>query len=360
MLAVGQASTARAQSAYQTSGALGALMAFNSWEGSASQAAAQATLTRRTALDDHGADAARIATAARTAANEVVHIKQQLAIVRANAARWGITIDPVSGRALPPANLNALPLPYRMLMPAALNSTQVSVDLVREAAGRTDDLLTGSIIGKEVRTAAKDTDPVKEFFGDVWEEIKKDGKWSAWEDEWSGKHEFDNGIVAEGSIGAEALSVGADADWDLSSDGLSAGANAGLTVVGGEMGGTVEWGPAALGGNARAALEATADVNANIGKNGLDIGAEAFAGGKVTLDGSADIAGVGVEGGVEGWAGAGFAADANFTVEDGKLKIGGELGAAWGLGGKYSGGVEIDPDKVVDSVKNGVKSFFGF
>ncbi|MFJ9174278.1 hypothetical protein [Streptomyces sp. NPDC102360] len=56
----------------------------------------------------------------------------------------------------------------------------------------------------------------------------------------------------------------------------------------------------------------------------------------------------------ESWAGAGVSAHVDAGMEDGKLVIGGDVGAGLGLGGKLGGQVEVDPGKVVDAVGDGV------
>lgn len=52
---------------------------------------------------------------------------------------------------------------------------------------------------------------------------------------------------------------------------------------------------------------------------------------------------------MEGWAGAGIAGDLDLGYRDGKIEIGGSGGVAWGLGGKISGSITIDPGEVVET-----------
>ncbi|MFJ9173378.1 putative T7SS-secreted protein [Streptomyces sp. NPDC102360] len=97
-----------------------------------------------------------------------------------------------------------------------------------------------------------------------------------------------------------------------------------------------------------AGAEANAAVSA--GKDGVHAGAEAFAGGKATAEGHASVAGVGVGGTAEAWLGIGAEAHADAGMENGKLVIGADVGAAIGFGGQLGGQVEIDPGQVADTL----------
>ena len=80
---------------------------------------------------------------------------------------------------------------------------------------------------------------------------------------------------------------------------------------------------------------------------------EAFAGASAGVDGKVAVGGVGATGRAEVQAGIGVSADVNAGIKDGKLKIGGEVGACLGLGGKVSFDVEIDPKEVTKTVSDG-------
>lgn len=112
--------------------------------------------------------------------------------------------------------------------------------------------------------------------------------------------------------------------------------------------GTVGWGT----DHGSVDLSGTAQVGA-YGKgqatfttDGVDVSGEVLAGARVEgkLEGS--VGGIGLALGAEGWAGAGAGAGARFDFEDGKWHIGANAGLAWGLGGKGSFGLVIDPEEM--------------
>jgi hypothetical protein len=74
--------------------------------------------------------------------------------------------------------------------------------------------------------------------------------------------------------------------------------------------------------------------------------AGAFAGARVGAEGTIMAGPVGVKGRAEAWAGVGVEAHLNAGYKDGKLSLDFGLGAALGVGGKLSGGVEIDVGKI--------------
>jgi uncharacterized protein YukE len=163
---------------------------------------------------------------------------------------------------------------------------------------------------------------------------------SAWEKEAEGESQFgDDGKVsgkaglkllgAEGTVGASVTDGRAQ---------VAAGGKAYLAQASAEGG--VEYGPAALKGDATGFVGAEAATNASVGKDGVHAGAEAFAGAKATASGHVDVAGIGAGATAEGWAG----------MKDGKFVIGADVGVGLGLGGKVGFQAEIDPQKFVDTV----------
>lgn len=115
--------------------------------------------------------------------------------------------------------------------------------------------------------------------------------------------------------------------------------------------GQVSSGPAAAEGKAEGFAGAKAGADGKIGLTGGELEAEAFAGAKASAEGSADIGGIGVTGSAEGWAGAGAEAGATFGMnEKGNFEVGASLGISPAVGGSLSGGIEIDPEKVSDTV----------
>lgn len=389
--AVSQASTNRAQSTTQASGALGGLSAFDSWQGPASTAALARTQLHATGLETHGQDASGIANATRVAANEVNQIKTELSSLRASAASWGIRIDPVTSRAIPPPNLDSLSDETRQLVQTMTKSTQATIDSLRTAADNADGLLANAVKNSkhEVKIPVKSGDwddpdyrkKYKKDFGENKDKDAKDKKPKKPEvtvaeaktrkvgavvdkDLLKGEHKFgENGPTVKGNVSMDALTAQAGANAKASTNGISAGANANATLVGAEAKGSADWGIAHgdLGG--RAAVEANAEAKASIGKGGVNAGAEAFVGGRLTGDANVDVGGVGVGAHGELQAGIGVSADIDAGIKDGKLKIGGSVGACLGVGGKGSFNVEIDPGKVTNTIKDGVKNvgkWFGF
>lgn len=116
--------------------------------------------------------------------------------------------------------------------------------------------------------------------------------------------------------------------------------------------GSVEYGPAAASGKAEGFVGAQAEAKASVGRDGVHAGVEAFAGAKATAEGHADVGGIGAGGSAEAWAGIGAEANVDVGMKGGKFVVGGEFGAALGVGGKLSGQIEIDPQKVADTVSD--------
>lgn len=383
---VSQLSAQRAEAAAHASGALGRLRAFESWSGQGSAAALEHTRARAADLGTHVTQARAVADAARVAANEVQQVKTQLTAIRSSAASYGIAIDAASSRVIPPALADNLPAASRRMIQTLARNTQAAIDQLLKGADKADELLSKAVQpleGKKVELVEKSkefdkTKKKQKDWGSRKESPKGDGadgkdkpnkkpvitvfnkdvsgKASVYSKEVKGEHTFDNGAKVEGSAGVDVLSAGAGANAKVTSNGISAGANANATLVSGEAKGSANWGGASAEGEARAAVEATADVNASLGTNGLKVEGEAFAGAKLTGDASVDAGGVGVGAHGELHAGIGISGDVDAGIEDGKVKVGGSFGAALGLGGKMGFDVEIDPGKVTNTVRDGVKN----
>ncbi len=404
--AVSQGSASRSDAASRATGTLGSLPVFEKWSGQGSAAAQQQTQARAADLSSHVQDSSAVATAARTAANEVSQVKSQLAALRSTAAGYGIMIDPTSSRVIPPASAGSLPAASKKMLETMVKNTQAAVDKLLQAADKADDLLAkafkpgekkhllkkskdlpdnwkkkvekdyGANKDKDKDKDGKDKDGKSKDGKDGKDKDKKNlpkvklgekdlghGKATLAEGEVKGEKTFENGAKLEGSVSGQALSAEYEAKAELSSDGISAGVNAKAVLVGGDAKGSAEWGLAQVEGEAHAGVEATAEANASLGKDGLNLKGEAFAGARLTGDASASVGGVGVGGHGELQAGIGISGDANFGMENGKLKIGASFGAALGIGGKVGFDVEIDPGKVTSTVKDGahkVAKWFGF
>lgn len=162
-------------------------------------------------------------------------------------------------------------------------------------------------------------------------------------------------VTAEGPL-AEYSATGPQ----LGENGLEASAQGGayLGRVSGE--GSATLGELQANGSFEAKVGAEGSVNANIGPSGVDIGGEGFAGARATVDGSVEAHGVGASGSAEGWAGIGASGSFNAGFQDGKFTVGGELGAALGVGGKVSGEITIDPGAVAESLSGAADAIGGY
>ncbi|WP_071286369.1 hypothetical protein, partial [Mycolicibacterium llatzerense] len=143
--AVGAASTARASAAAEANSALRGLSAFDSWEGTGANAAQARTQAHADTLDGHGRGASAVATAAKTAANEVRQVKSQLSELRSTLGQYGITVDANGNRVVPPTNLSSLPPAFRTLVQGVTKAGQQSLDQIRQAADHADGLLADAL-----------------------------------------------------------------------------------------------------------------------------------------------------------------------------------------------------------------------
>lgn len=207
------------------------------------------------------------------------------------------------------------------------------------------------------------------------------------------------GDLNEGKLGvggearATFVSVGADGEWE--SDVLTHGdvdvlsnraSGKGEFFAGAEAGGksVVDWSNAAdpklevrgeafigekLSGEGEATSEiigidlknraegyvyvgATTEAGASLGREGLNAGAEAFAGDKASGTIGASVGGIGAGLTGEGWAGAGVKAELTGGFnDDGELDIELELGAALGIGGAIKIDITIETNQVVEDAQ---------
>ncbi|MFR9674173.1 putative T7SS-secreted protein [Streptomyces sp. TR02-1] len=148
--------------------------------------------------------------------------------------------------------------------------------------------------------------------------------------------------------------LGADAKFTAGTHGGNAVAEASgkAYLAQGSAEGKYEAGVFEASGKAEGMVGAQARAQGIAGKNGVHGEFEAFAGAKAAIEGHASVAGVGVGGTAEAWAGVGVDADLDLGYENGKFVVGGELGAALGVGAKLGGSVEIDPGKVADAAED--------
>ncbi|MFE2990680.1 putative T7SS-secreted protein [Streptomyces sp. NPDC059262] len=181
--------------------------------------------------------------------------------------------------------------------------------------------------------------------------------------EWSGKASvWSDGIDGDGkwgdakykyAAGAQALGVDGSAGLSVTDGRFKAGVSGTAYLAQASANGSVEYGVAAVQGEAKAFVGADASANVSVGKDGVHAGAEAFAGAKATGSASADVAGVGVGATAEGWAGVGAEAHGDLGMKDGKFTIGGDVGVGLGLGGKAGFDVTVDTGKLTGALSDG-------
>lgn len=169
-----------------------------------------------------------------------------------------------------------------------------------------------------------------------------------WKAQAAGSTELAGGGTASGSASAK-LGADASAGVGFTRDGLKGTAKASVGATA-EAKGQVNYGVAEVGGSGKAFAGAEAQGNVEVGADGLKAGASAFAGARAEGEVHGDVGGVGAGVKGEAWAGAGVEADVQVGMDDGKFVVGGEVGAALGVGGKLGGEITIDPGKVTDTV----------
>ncbi len=152
------------------------------------------------------------------------------------------------------------------------------------------------------------------------------------------------GAGASAAIGALGAGV-VGARADLNARAVLAEAN-GKSRVGNERASASAEGRAYVGADARAG----ADVQFGADRARVAADAGAFVGGKADANLHGDLAGVGGNVGGEAWAGIGAEADLDAGYTDGKLRFQFGAGAALGVGGKLSGGFEVDVPRLADNV----------
>jgi hypothetical protein len=135
------------------------------------------------------------------------------------------------------------------------------------------------------------------------------------------------------------------------SDGVTghAGADAWAAKGQGEWSGNVLGHP--LDATASGEIGAHANADATVTDHGISAGGDAFVGGEISGKGEYHLGPVDLSLGASGQMGAGGSAHLDLGMEDGKFVMGGTLGAAWGVGGKFSPHIAIDPKAVTGAVQ---------
>ena len=181
--------------------------------------------------------------------------------------------------------------------------------------------------------------------GDAWV-FKKNG---TWEDYLWGGH-----AVADGEF--RFLTADGSAEGVIDKQGLKLNADGTLTLVGASGSWAHDWERGGYGVSGEAAVEASARGEAYATTEGVHVGGEAFAGGRASGTAEGSLFGITVDGTAEGWAGAGAGADGVIGWDDGKLRLHGGAGLAWGLGGKLSGGIEVDLPELGHNISDGAQA----
>lgn len=174
---------------------------------------------------------------------------------------------------------------------------------------------------------------------------------SLWEANAEGEIQLGDATLS-GSAGVQFLGAEAGAELSIGSDGVTIGGNASAYLLQASAEGSFSYGIAEVGAEGSVFVGARAEGDLSIGADGLHAGGEAFAGASAEGTLSGDVGGVGGAVTGEAWAGVGVAADLDVGMENGKFVIGGEFGAALGLGGSISPEITIDPGQVVDTAQD--------
>ena len=140
------AATNRAQAARDAADGLATLPGFETWGGFAADAAREAIGRTRQDLDAHGNEALAVANAARSAATNIERIKSDLAILRADAERLGMVIDPFADAVRPgPALRNLLEAELKLVqLQPRLNTIVAEANLVDFALAKVIQMASGS------------------------------------------------------------------------------------------------------------------------------------------------------------------------------------------------------------------------
>ncbi|WP_405675496.1 hypothetical protein OG292_07360 [Streptomyces sp. NBC_01511] len=181
------------------------------------------------------------------------------------------------------------------------------------------------------------------------------GKASAWEAGTTGETTA-GGVKLKGAASVQTLGVDGSVGASVTNGQLQAGASGTAYLAQASASGSAQYGIVGAQGEAKGFVGADAAVKVSGGKDGVHVGAEAFAGAKATGSLSADVAGVGAGVTGEAWAGIGAEANVDVGMTDGKFTIGGDLGVGLGVGGKVGANITVDPGKVVDAVGDAGKA----
>lgn len=156
----------------------------------------------------------------------------------------------------------------------------------------------------------------------------------------------DGTFKAEANLGAEL-----SASRSLTNEGFKSQleAAAGLKIKGEYKDAVGPNGLVGYGAEAEGFVGGKAGAGLNIGLNGLEYKAEAFAGARASGKVFGDVGGIGLGLTAEGWAGPGAEAGLTAKSENGVWTVGASAGASPVLGGKLGVELRVDTTKVVET-----------
>lgn len=136
------AASSRAQAAFDAADGLAELPVFSTWGGETAEAACAAIGRTRRDLDSYGNEVMTVAEAARRAAESIDGIQSDLAALKADAAGWGLEIDPSTNSIVP------IPIvrPSRRTLQEAVPPLQDRLNSLVEQANSLDHQLAAAIL----------------------------------------------------------------------------------------------------------------------------------------------------------------------------------------------------------------------
>lgn len=185
------ATRSRAEAAFEAADGISTLPAFGTWGGDAAEAAKQANEQLRKDLDAHGQEALAVAKAARTAADDMQQVKNNLAQLEADTAGAGFEIDRASNTVMPGPALQGS-MVDQIAKEAEREALQARLAAILAEAVRVDEELARAINMATGATPIPDTphtnDPVLQDlmfqplpedpneFNDMWDKLNDEQK----------------------------------------------------------------------------------------------------------------------------------------------------------------------------------------
>lgn len=160
------------------------------------------------------------------------------------------------------------------------------------------------------------------------------------------------GPSVESKHGSYRAGIHGETDVYVGTDGIAVDASV-MVGVQGELHGSHQLGDhAEVSGKVSGTVGGEAEASLTVGSDGVFTAeAGAFAGGRGRVEGGVEFSGMGAGVNAEGWVGAGIEGGAAFGWKDGKLQVSLSGGAALGAGGKVGFDFEVDPDEVLEGLR---------